>query len=98
MFCDAESFNQPINFDVTSLTDTFSMFLNAKSFNQPINFDTSSLDDISYMFYGASSFDQNIENWDVSNCNEIDDDIFEKSKLKKDKKIPLWFYKNRVKR
>ena len=42
--------------------------------------------------------DKSFINLDFSNCIEIDDDIFEKSKLKKDKKIPLWFYKNRIKR
>ena len=38
MFYDATSFNQPLNkWNVSNVTDMYSMFAVAKSFNQPLN-------------------------------------------------------------
>ena len=37
MFEEARSFNQPLNWDVSNVTDMSAMFYGASSFNQPLN-------------------------------------------------------------
>ncbi|KAL1525994.1 hypothetical protein AB1Y20_020819 [Prymnesium parvum] len=65
MFSGASSFNQPLNWDTSSVTDMDYMFYEASSFNQPLNWDTSSVTGMWFMFYEASSFNQPL-NWDTS--------------------------------
>ena len=44
------SFNQPLNFDTSSVTDMYQMLQYAISFNHPLSFDTSSVTDMYHMF------------------------------------------------
>ena len=44
------SFNQPLNFDASSVTDMFQMLQYAISFNHPLSFDTSSVTNMNQMF------------------------------------------------
>ena len=46
----SKAFNQPLNFDTSSVTDMRGMFAGARAFNQPLSFDTSSVTDMSSMF------------------------------------------------
>lgn len=67
MFANTDSFNQPLNWNVSHVRDMSQMFENAKSFNQPLNkWDTSNTYDMTQMFRDAESFDQDISNWDIS--------------------------------
>ena len=55
MFYSAAAFNQPLNFDTSSVNNMQYMFLNARAFNQPLSFDTSSVTTMSHMFHAATS-------------------------------------------
>jgi len=67
MFFDAESFNQPLDFNTGNVKDMAGMFYKTISFNQPLNFtDTSSVEVMLNMFNNALSFNQDISGWDVS--------------------------------
>ncbi|MFX1320828.1 MAG: BspA family leucine-rich repeat surface protein [Promethearchaeota archaeon] len=58
--------------NVSSMTNMYSMFEEASSFNQPIgSWNVSSVLIISYMFGGASSFNQPIGSWDVSSVTQM---------------------------
>jgi surface protein len=74
MFCDAESFNQPISYwDVSNVTNMESMFCDAESFNQPIvDWNVSNVSNMSYMFQDATSFNQPIGDWNVSNVTNME--------------------------
>ena len=62
MFCNASSFNQPLNtsgnnWNVSKVTDMKCMFWNASSFNQPLNnWNVSYMTNMYSMFYDARSF------------------------------------------
>ena len=60
MFYGATSFNQPLNFDTSSVINMSCMFEEASSFNQRVNFDTSSVTDISNIFRGSAMTQENI--------------------------------------
>ncbi|KAL1496023.1 hypothetical protein AB1Y20_014656 [Prymnesium parvum] len=70
MFHGATSFNQPLNFDTSSVTTMQGMFSGASSFNQPLNFSSSSVTDMQSMFSGASSFNQSV-NLDTSSVTSM---------------------------
>ena len=57
MFCNASSFNQPLNnWDVSNVTDMSYMFEGATSFNQPLNnWNVSNVEDMSCMFQAGSA-------------------------------------------
>ena len=50
MFYGAKSFNQPIRFDTSRVTDMSDMFHGAEAFNQEVVFDTSQVITMKYMF------------------------------------------------
>merc|ERR1711935_1196911 len=58
MFYQASAFNQPLNFDTSSVTTMQGMFKKASVFNQPLSFDTSSATHMGQMFQAASVFNQ----------------------------------------
>ena len=68
-----DNFNQDISsWDVSNVTDMFSMFREASSFNQPIgDWDVSNVTDMNSMFWDASTFNQPLNNWDVSNVTNM---------------------------
>jgi len=68
MFKNAESFDQPLNnWDVSNVTNMWSMFDGASFFNQPLNnWDVSNVTSMSEMFWKASSFNQPLDKWDVA--------------------------------
>ncbi|KAL1496838.1 hypothetical protein AB1Y20_014424 [Prymnesium parvum] len=70
MFREASSFDQPLDWDTSSVTDMREMFDGASSFNQPLNWDTSSVTTMRYMFQEASSFNE-LLNWDTSSVTTI---------------------------
>ena len=62
---------QPLNWDMSNITNFASMFQSSSSFNQDIgSWDMSSAVDISSMFYGAAAFNNggsaSINNWNTS--------------------------------
>ena len=77
MFCDARSFNQPLNkWNVSNVTYMRSMFRNASSFNQPLNhWNVSNVTSIRGMFWNATSFNQPFNTsgnkWNVSNVADM---------------------------
>jgi surface protein len=71
MFEGATSFNQPIQWDTSSVTTMAAMFYGATSFNQPLQWDTSSVTDMSAMFEGAMSFNQPLQ-WDTSSVESME--------------------------
>ncbi len=70
MFCGADSFNQPLNFNTSNVTDMSYMFAGAYDFDQALNFDTSNVTDISHMFRWADSFNQPL-NFDTANVTDM---------------------------
>ncbi len=70
MFEDAVSFNEPVDFNTSSVTTMSYMFAGAESFNQPINFDTRNVTDMSHMFSFAKSFNQPV-NCDTSKVTKM---------------------------
>ena len=73
MFRDAITFNQNINsWNVSSVTDMFTMFFRATAFNQPIgNWNVSSVINMNSMFGYATAFNQNIGSWNVGNVTNM---------------------------
>ena len=65
----ATAFNQPLDFDTSSVTDMSGMFASAVVFNQPLDFDTSSVISMRAMFDGASAFNQPLSVGNVSNAS-----------------------------
>lgn len=71
MFSYAIAFNQPVTFNVDSVTDMSSMFLVTGSFNQPINFSSSSsLTTTTLMFAFATQLNQPVT-MDTSNVVDM---------------------------
>ena len=67
MFYRAESFNQPLKWNVSNVTDMKRMFHRAESFNQPLNnWNVSNVTNMDRMFAEARSFNQPLNKWDVS--------------------------------
>ena len=93
MFENAESFDQPLNkWDVSNVDDFTCMFKNAESFDQPLNrWDVSSAIDMIEMFCYAVSFNHDLSDWEVSE-NTRCESIFDGTKLKKQRKLPEWYY------
>jgi surface protein len=67
-------FNQSLeHWDVSNVTNMFSMFLGQSSFNQPLNmWDVSNVTNMWQMFGLAESFNQPLNNWDVSSVTTMD--------------------------
>ena len=63
-----ELFNEPLDdWDVSNVTDMFSMFKNCTNFNQPLNsWNVSKVTDMVEMFSGCTNFNQPLDDWDVS--------------------------------
>ena len=72
-FCNARSFNQPLNkWNVSKVTDMAWMFYGARSFNQPLDkWNVSNVRKMRCMFHLARSFNQLLNNWDVSNVEDM---------------------------
>jgi surface protein len=62
MFCEAKSFNQPLNdWDVSQVTNMQAMFQLAKAFNQPLDqWDIGKVVDKRNMFCFATAFNQTL--------------------------------------
>ena len=76
MFRRAESFNQPLNWNVSNVTNMNKMFHLASSFNQPLNWNVSNVTDMSDLFGEATSFNQPLTSpgggsWNVSNVTNM---------------------------
>jgi len=71
MFCEASSFNQPVEgLDTGNVLDMSFMFSGATSFNQSLEcLDTGKVTDMSYMFCRATSFNQQVEG--LNTCNIV---------------------------
>ncbi|WP_308699577.1 BspA family leucine-rich repeat surface protein [Mycoplasmopsis bovis] len=95
MFCYAEAFNQPLDFDTRNLENIKWMFYDAKSFNSKLNFiDTSKIKNMQGAFQKASKFNQDISNWNIQAVTDFSD-MFEganafKQDLSKWKSNPNW--------
>ena len=76
----ASSFNQPLNkWNVSNVTDMWSMFNDARAFNQPLNnWNVSNVTNMYKMFFNASSFNQPLNNWNVSKVTYMYD-MFEEA-------------------
>ena len=72
MFCNATTFNQPLEWDTAQVTDMSHMFCGATAFNQPLEWDTSRVTDMSGMFSDATTFNQHLE-WDMENVRSAED-------------------------
>ena len=72
-----ETESNPINqdigsWDVSNVTDMYSMFFNCYEFNQDIsNWNVSNVTNMSDMFAGAKAFNQPIGDWDVSSVTDM---------------------------
>ena len=60
------SFNQPLKWDTSNVTDMSHMFDDATAFNQPLPWNTSKVRNMESMFYNATSFNQPLP-WNTSN-------------------------------
>ena len=69
----SSSINEDIaNWDVSNVTNMWSMFRGAFLFNQNINtWNVSNVVTMDWMFSNATSFNKNIGNWDVSNVRSM---------------------------
>ena len=71
LFTGATSFDQPLNWDTSKVTNMRSMFTDAISFDQPIrDWDTSNVTNMNSMFLHAESFNQDISNWNTDNVSD----------------------------
>jgi len=73
MFCEATSFNQPVEgLDTSKVTSMGFMFNGATSFNQPVEWlDTGNVEYMSYIFSRATSFNQPVEGLDTGNVTNM---------------------------
>ncbi|NNF36221.1 MAG: BspA family leucine-rich repeat surface protein [Saprospiraceae bacterium] len=71
MFYDCFNFDSPLNnWNVSNVTQMFSMFKNCRKFNQNISsWNVSNVENMERLFYSANSFDQNLGSWDLSGIN-----------------------------
>ncbi len=85
----AESFNSPLNWDVSKVKSMKSLFHGAKSFNQDISdWDVSKVTNTENMFYGASSFNRPIGNWKLSSLTNMNNMFREAKSFNQD--ISQW--------
>jgi len=67
-----EKYGHISNWDVSNVTNMYSMFSGAESFNQDIgDWDVSNVTNMYVMFSGAESFNQDIGDWDVRNVTNM---------------------------
>ena len=71
MFRNAWSFNQPLTFNTSQVTDMTGMFENTE-FNQPLTFNTSQVTTMEAMFHQASAFNQDISSWNTSQVTNME--------------------------
>jgi surface protein len=66
------SFNSPITFSMSTITNMGGLFNGANAFNQDIsNWNTSACTDMSYMFANNTLFNKDISNWNTSACTDM---------------------------
>jgi surface protein len=68
MFKGPTAYNQPINWNTSSINDTSYMFYRS-TFNASIILNTSSVSSMAFMFYSDSNFNQDISSWSVSSID-----------------------------
>ncbi len=67
LFTGATSFDQPLNWDTSKVTNMEGMFDKATAFNQAIgNWKISNVNNMGSMFFSAINFNQDISSWNVS--------------------------------
>ena len=73
MFNGADEFNSDISsWDVSSVTNMFTMFYHADDFNMDISqWNVSSVTNMNHMFKHAVSFNQDLSSWDVNMVNDM---------------------------
>ena len=73
------------SWDVSNVTNMYSMFSNFWGFNQDISkWDVSSVTNMGSMFSGVNKFDQDISGWDVSNVTDMDYMFRQNAKMNQD--------------
>eukprot|EP00978_Attheya_sp_CCMP212_P000835 scaffold1747_cov53-Attheya_sp.AAC.2 len=66
------TFDDPLCWDVSSVTTMHQMFMFASAFNQDLSaWDVSSVTGMQQMFYNAFAFNQDISAWDVSSVTNM---------------------------
>ncbi len=79
MFFESRAFNQPLNWNVSSVTDMSFMFAHTDAFNRPLDWDVSHVTNMDSMFWYARAFNQppnqlfmkGPPNWANTNMNDM---------------------------
>ena len=67
----AYTFNQPLAWDTSKVTNMQWTFNGAKAFNEPLNWDTSKVTNMHRTFNGATAFNKPLA-WDTSEVSDFD--------------------------
>ena len=70
MFCNANNFNQLLNWDTSNVNNMEYMFYRATNFNQELNWNIINVNNLSFMFSYAINFNQKL-NWNTINVNDM---------------------------
>ena len=94
MFSGCENFNQDINnWDVSNVTNMYTMFKGAANFNQPLDkWNTSNLTGLADIFCDAFSFNQDLNSWKTEKVEYMNNAFFNASSFNQDN-IKNWNFK-----